>query len=75
MRANLKIRSVRLSDLLNIACGRANRRLRIVGGSVVELNEYPWQAAIVKTGDSEPFCGATLMSDEWVLTAAHCTDG
>jgi secreted trypsin-like serine protease len=36
--------------------------MRIVGGSVVELNEYPWQAAIVRKGETEPFCGATLIN-------------
>lgn len=54
-------------------CGRVKRRLRIVGGSVVEVNEYPWQAMLVLEGKTEPFCGGTLVNPTWVMTAAHCT--
>ena len=51
------------------------RRLRIVGGSVVEVNEYPWQAGLAMEGETAPFCGATLMNPKWLMTAAHCTLG
>ena len=52
-----------------------NRRLRIVGGNVVEVNEYPWQAMLVMAEEENtvPFCGATLVGAAWVMTAAHCT--
>lgn len=56
-------------------CGIAKRSTRIVGGQEVEVNEWPWQAGMVWSGSSSVFCGATVISNEWILTAAHCVDG
>eukprot|EP00095_Tigriopus_kingsejongensis_P006391 maker-scaffold117_size339417-snap-gene-2.17 protein:Tk06391 transcript:maker-scaffold117_size339417-snap-gene-2.17-mRNA-1 annotation:"serine protease" len=56
-------------------CGRINRRKRIIGGTETRVNEYPWQVALVKPNKSQPFCGGALVDDEWVMTAAHCTQG
>merc|ERR1712130_553381 len=51
-------------------CGIAKRSTRIVGGVETEVNEWPWQAGMVWSGSSSVFCGATVISDEWILTAA-----
>jgi len=46
---------------------------RIVGGTTTDVNEWPWQAALMY--GSQQFCGGSLINDRYVLTAAHCTDG
>jgi len=43
---------------------------RIVGGEEATPHSFPWMAALFV--DEKWFCGGTLISDEWVLTAAHC---
>jgi len=53
-------------------CGLAKRKTRIVGGAETEENEYPWQA-LVYPGNY--LCGGAVIGDQWVLTAAHCTEG
>merc|ERR1712106_41366 len=54
-------------------CGLAQRETRIVGGQETEVNEYPWQVALVRKGQSAPNCGGSLISSQWILTARHCT--
>jgi secreted trypsin-like serine protease len=49
---------------------------RIVGGIPAEEGEFPWAVAFLYWKASEgrwaQYCGGSLISPQWVLTAAHC---
>ncbi|XP_046995076.1 trypsin delta-like [Schistocerca americana] len=51
------------------------RRLdgRIVGGEPVDISQCPWQVSVQNGGLH--YCGGSVISPSWVLTAAHCLIG
>jgi len=48
--------------------------VRVVGGNAASVNEYPWMALLRRKGQAHSgfFCGGSLISSKWVLTAQHC---
>ena len=59
-------------------CGIPQRRSRVIGGTDADLNEYPWQVwfALEHNNDWNTFtCGGSLISDSWIISAAHCFEG
>ncbi|TNN27229.1 Testisin [Liparis tanakae] len=55
-------------------CGVAPLNTRIVGGQDAKAGSWPWQVSmqIRVAGRQTHICGGSLITDQWVLTAAHC---
>ncbi|XP_044278200.1 serine protease hepsin [Varanus komodoensis] len=52
-------------------CGRRKLSVdRIVGGQDASLGKWPWQVSL--RYDGTHLCGGSVISNEWVITAAHC---
>ena len=49
---------------------------KIVNGKETPKDKYPWMAALMYIGDKSgkltQYCGGSIISDRYVLTAAHC---
>uniref|UniRef100_G1NNS9 Enteropeptidase n=1 Tax=Meleagris gallopavo TaxID=9103 RepID=G1NNS9_MELGA len=58
-------------------CGKRleieNKGTRIVGGSDARREAWPWIISL--HFNSRPVCGASLVNEEWLVTAAHCVYG
>ncbi|XP_036620294.1 transmembrane protease serine 11B-like [Trichosurus vulpecula] len=80
--SSLKIMEISEEDaekLVINCCGRRLRLLsddliignnRIIGGKPSKEGEWPWQASLKLNGQHE--CGASLISNKWLVSAAHC---
>ncbi|SPP85745.1 transmembrane protease serine 9 [Drosophila guanche] len=59
---------------LPLQCGNKNPvspdQERIVGGSNASPHEFPWITVLFKSG--KQFCGGSLITNNHILTAAHC---
>ncbi|XP_020499536.1 transmembrane protease serine 6 isoform X1 [Labrus bergylta] len=58
------------SDEKQCDCGLRQFSSRIVGGTNASEGEWPWQVSLQVRGTH--ICGGTLISSQWVVSAAHC---
>jgi len=70
-----------MNVLIFADCGvrSVSKTARIVGGKAAAFGRWPWQALVKESTwlglFSKNKCGGVLISDKYVLTAAHCQPG
>lgn len=66
----------RRKELFPVNCGVVYIDNKITGGETAELGEFPWMALLgyqqTQIKYIEYLCGGTLITENFVLTAAHC---
>ncbi|KAM7107019.1 LOW QUALITY PROTEIN: coagulation factor X-like [Ciconia maguari] len=58
---------------INVSSALEHSDSRITGGTLCHRGHCPWQVLIRNSRDIG-FCGGSLISSRWVVTAAHCLD-
>jgi len=66
--------SFQINQSKTCKCGESFPKDRIVGGTAASVDEFPWLVALIKRQGYSvyQFCGATIINNKYLLTAAHC---
>lgn len=63
-----------LNYLLIFSGSSIAANFRIVGGTDAAEGGAPYQCSMQRGKASDHFCGCAILSEKWIVTAAHCID-
>ncbi|NXK78281.1 FAXD protein, partial [Amazona guildingii] len=58
---------------INVSSNLQHNGSRVTGGTLCHRGHCPWQV-LIRNSKNIGFCGGSLISSRWVVTAAHCLD-
>lgn len=60
--------------IVDLGLEEQTRSTRVVGGIDAQAGAYPFYTSLIAYKDGKPggLCGAAVIADRWLLTAAHC---
>ncbi|QEK52743.1 serine protease [Pedobacter aquae] len=62
--------------LISIKLNSKAQTTNIVGGTIIDISNVPWQVSLKNiSAGNQHFCGGSILSNTWILTAAHCVVG
>ncbi|XP_067208364.1 venom serine protease 34-like isoform X2 [Linepithema humile] len=71
-----EIRTEKSFNEYNCQCGwKKQPNKYIVGGKETAINEYPMMCGLVDSINKILYCGCTIISGQYIVTAAHCVEG
>ena len=70
----VKLFDIQVLLIGNVACGTRVQTTRIVGGTIAKPGAWPWQVTMdyKKHNEKPHLCGGSIVSPQWVVSAAHC---
>lgn len=55
-----------------VATAKFPHESRILKGKNAQIGQFPYQVSLHKSDGNKHFCGASILSDRFLLTAGHC---
>jgi secreted trypsin-like serine protease len=70
------VRIFLISTILIFSLSAKDRVLKVINGTEIEAGSKPWLVSLqtLYYGIWQHNCGASIIDDEWLLTAGHCVD-
>ena len=61
------------TEVVDILMSALRWNAKIVGGNDAFIGQFPYQVSLRNSANTH-FCGGSIIHQNWIITAAHCSD-